>query len=52
LIVAGGVGLAFTLSFVPPDALNELPSLIAYWPVLPIILALLLLPRAFGNRSG
>ena len=51
LIVAGGAGLALTLSFVPTDALNGLPNLLAYWPVLPIILALLLLPRIFAKRS-
>jgi hypothetical protein len=50
LIVGGGTGLAFTLSFVPSDALNNLPNLLAYWPALPIILALFLLPRAFGRR--
>ncbi len=50
LIVAGGVGLALTLSFVPADALNGLPGLIIYWPVLPIVLALLLLPRVFAKR--
>lgn len=50
LIVAGGVGLALTLSFVPPDALNGLTNLLAYWPVLPILLAVLLLPRIFAKR--
>ncbi len=51
LIVAGGAGLALTLSFVPADALSGLQNWFAYWPVLPIILALLLFPRIFAQRS-
>ncbi len=49
LIVAGASALAVTLRFLPTDGLAIVA---ANWPLAFILIAVLLLPRAFGGRAG
>lgn len=52
LILAGAVALAFTWPLLPGDWLGGVQSVLIYWPLLCLALAMLLLPRALRRRMN
>jgi len=47
LIIAGGIAMMFTWPLLPLDWLDNVKIMLTYWPILVIVLAVLLIPRAF-----
>jgi hypothetical protein len=50
LIIAGGIALMFTWPLLSGAWLDSVQSLLVYWPIAAIVLAILLIPRAFSRR--